>query len=205
MRDDESIGGIAEALEKLNAKLDGAVAGGRRSRGRDREEDPPGVCAKRIEIAGSAPCGAQRGRRSPAVPRHDAALLQILRSQRRDHDLPGQDARAAGYRELTQWRGDRRRCAGPPRKRQDQRSRNEAIGRPGGGSRCFSQNVGQVRCVALAATRFVLFSCGDVGMPASRRVPLGRVAITGDGEHGIGPAKEFLKPSSVPVYEDCDA
>jgi hypothetical protein len=39
MRDDESISGIAEALEKLNAKLDGAVAGGRRSR--DREEDAP--------------------------------------------------------------------------------------------------------------------------------------------------------------------
>jgi hypothetical protein len=41
MRDDESISGIAEALEKLNAKLDGAVASGRRSRGRDRDEDAP--------------------------------------------------------------------------------------------------------------------------------------------------------------------
>jgi len=37
MRDD----GIAEALEKLSKKLDGAVAGGRRSRDRDREEDAP--------------------------------------------------------------------------------------------------------------------------------------------------------------------
>lgn len=43
MRDDESISGIAEALEKLNAKLDGAVAGGRRSRGRDREDAPRSV------------------------------------------------------------------------------------------------------------------------------------------------------------------
>ena len=41
MRDDESTSGIAEALEKLNTKLDGAVAGGRRSRGRDRKEDAP--------------------------------------------------------------------------------------------------------------------------------------------------------------------
>jgi hypothetical protein len=37
MRDD----GVAEALEKLSNKLDGAVDGGRRSRGRDREEDAP--------------------------------------------------------------------------------------------------------------------------------------------------------------------
>jgi len=37
MRDD----GIVEALEKLSKKLDGAVDGGRRSRGRDREEDAP--------------------------------------------------------------------------------------------------------------------------------------------------------------------
>jgi hypothetical protein len=41
MRDDESINGIAEALEKLSKKLDGAVDGGRQSRGRDREEDAP--------------------------------------------------------------------------------------------------------------------------------------------------------------------
>ena len=40
-REDDSIGGITEALEKLNAKLDGAVAGGRRTRNRDREEDAP--------------------------------------------------------------------------------------------------------------------------------------------------------------------
>jgi len=39
-RDDDSIGGIAEALEKLNAKIDGAIASGKR-RGRDREEDAP--------------------------------------------------------------------------------------------------------------------------------------------------------------------
>jgi len=38
MRDDESVNGIAEALEKLNAKLDDAVVGGRRRRGRDSEE-----------------------------------------------------------------------------------------------------------------------------------------------------------------------
>ena len=41
MRDDESINGIADALEKLSKKLDGAVDRGRRSRGRDREEDAP--------------------------------------------------------------------------------------------------------------------------------------------------------------------
>ena len=41
MRGDESINGIAEALERLSKKLDGAVDGGRQSRGRDREEDAP--------------------------------------------------------------------------------------------------------------------------------------------------------------------
>jgi hypothetical protein len=40
-RDDESVNGIAEALEKLNAKLDDAVVGGRRRRGRDSEEEVP--------------------------------------------------------------------------------------------------------------------------------------------------------------------
>jgi hypothetical protein len=39
MRDDESVSRMAEALEKLNAKLDDAVADGSRRRGRDSEEE----------------------------------------------------------------------------------------------------------------------------------------------------------------------
>jgi hypothetical protein len=95
---DDSIGGIAEALEKLNAKLDGAVASGKR-RGPHREDAPQSVRS------------LERGRGEDLL-QIEAVLFQVrVPTGRRGESMPAylQFAGVRDERELQELAEDVRR------------------------------------------------------------------------------------------------